>query len=252
MNQSVSILAFYAFVPFSAERLTQLHEELTAFGAERGMRGLTLLATEGINGTVCGTPEAVAAWKERMRTLSADMVFNESEAQGLVFKRWKVDIRREIVNLRRPDATRDEQSHLSPEEWHRMMERDDVAIIDARNTYETKIGMFEGAIDPQTNNFQEFANFAASCEVPKDKPVLMYCTGGIRCEKAVTEMKKHGYREVYQLQGGILNYFKRVGHGKFKGECFVFDHRVAVDGRLQPSRRYVLSPVDGQPMEKLS
>lgn len=248
MTPRISIAAFYAFVPVSAEQLPALQAELKQFGAARNMRGLVLLAEEGINGTVCGTPEVIAEWKALITQKFGEMRFNDSAADELVFPRWMVKIREEIVGLKQKDVhPNGEHRHLSPQEWHAMMEQEDVIIIDTRNTYETDIGTFENAVDPRIQTFQEFADYAANANLPKNKKILMCCTGGIRCEKAIIEMEKHGYTDVYQLKGGILSYMREFPEGKFNGECFVFDHRVAVGKNLAPSTRYALCPHCGDP-----
>lgn len=247
MSQSTHILAFYAFSPIKGDALPNLRAELLEFGAVRGMRGLVLLATEGINGTVCGSAEAIGEWRTLIGERFTDVTWNESAASELVFPRWLVKIREEIVALNMPESSPLNGTHLSPAEWNAMMEEDDVVVVDARNTYETKIGMFDGAIDPAINNFQGFNEFSASCEIPKEKKVMLYCTGGIRCEKAVVAMKNAGYEHVFQLQGGILGYLKEFPEKKFSGECFVFDHRVAVDQHLEPSKTYGLCVSCGDP-----
>ncbi|HSX25283.1 MAG TPA: rhodanese-like domain-containing protein, partial [Candidatus Andersenbacteria bacterium] len=132
-------------------------------------------------------------------------------------------------------------------QFHEMMQKEDVIILDTRNAYETKIGTFQNAVDPKLDSFYQFPKFVEKSAIPKDKPVLMYCTSGIRCEKASEEMKHQGYQEVYQLDGGITNYLKEYPTGNWNGECFVFDHRVAVDSALQPSKRYALCPRCGNP-----
>lgn len=248
MTHSVHIAAFYKFVAVPAGDVRRLQQELTAFGEERGMRGLVLIAEEGINGTVCGTPQAIAEWKVLMTTLFGVETFNDSGADELVFPRWFVKVREEIVALKQEDVHPDGlRKHLTPEEWHAMMNDEDVIVLDTRNTYETAIGVFENAVDPKITNFKEFADYAKSGVLPKDKKIMMYCTGGIRCEKALIEMEKHGYDNVFQLKGGILGYLKEFPEGKFNGECFVFDHRVSVDGHLEPSKKYKQCPHCGDP-----
>lgn len=247
MPAPTDILAFYAFSPLGEDRVAELRERLLAFGAERGMRGLTLLATEGVNGTVCGSPEAMGEWKTLIAGLFPNATWNESAADHLVFPRWLVKIRQEIVALDRPNSSQLAGTHLTPAEWNEMMEGGDAVIIDTRNAYETKVGMFEGAIDPNIEHFTEFERYAAACDVPKDKKVMLYCTGGIRCEKAVASMKDAGFENVFQLKGGILSYLKEFPDAKFRGECFVFDHRVAVDQKLRPSSTYSLCPCCGDP-----
>lgn len=251
MDSPVAITAFYKFFDIAEDQLTNLQEELRSFGKKHGMRGLTLLATEGINGTVCGTPEVIARWKELIQHHAGDVVFKDASADTVVFPRWFVKIRQEIVSLRQPDVEPDgKRNHLTPEEWNAMLEQDDVVVLDTRNVYETEIGMFENAIDPKIQNFQEFSDYVKKGEIAKDKKVMMYCTGGIRCEKALIEMQKQGYEHVYQLEGGILAYLQKFPEQKFAGECFVFDHRVSVDQHLQPSERYKTCPHCGNPGDK--
>lgn len=248
MESPITITAFYTFTPIEESDLETKQEEIHAFGKQNNMRGLVLLATEGINGTVCGTPEVIAQWKELLEQHFGEMIFKDSKADELVFKRWFVKIRNEIVSLRQSDVhPNGEHKHLSPEEWDRVMEEEDVVVLDTRNAYETEVGVFEGAVDPELSNFQEFPEYLRTSPIPKDKKVLMYCTGGIRCEKALIEMEKHGYDNVYQLEGGILAYMAKFPNGKFKGECFVFDKRVSVDQDLKPSQRYATCPHCGNP-----
>jgi UPF0176 protein len=176
-------------------------------------------------------------------------VFQDSKAGAQVFKRWSVQMRSEIVNLQLPDAKPAQDTHLTPEEWHAMLQ-EDVMVLDTRNTYETNVGTFKNAVDPKLKNFQEFPEYVRSAGIPKQKKVLMYCTGGIRCEKAIHAMRAQGYEHVYQLEGGILAYLKQFPNAAFEGECFVFDHRVAVDQELKPSARYALCPHCGDPGDK--
>lgn len=241
------IAAFYKFAPVTAADLQPRQTALKQFGLENDLRGLVLLAEEGINGTVCGRPEAVAQWKKLLISFFGEMNFNDSQADGYVFPRWFVKIREEIVTLNEDVDANQFGGHLSPEEWDAMLESEDVVVLDARNVYETAIGTFDGAIDPGLRHFHEFPEYAAKAELPKDKPILMYCTGGIRCEKASVELKKQGYSNVFQLKGGILSYLKKFPNKRFKGECFVFDHRVSVDQELKPSQQYGLCPHCGDP-----
>lgn len=248
MAKKIHVTAFYKFTKIPEQDLEKLRSELAQYGEDGDMRGLALLATEGLNGTVCGTPKVIQGWKDLLKSHFGEIMFKDSFADDLVYSRWYVKIRPEIVTLRDPDVHPDgHHNHLTPEEWDRVMEQEDVVVLDTRNDYETEIGVFEGAVDPKLTNFQEFPDYIASCSIPKEKKVLMYCTGGIRCEKALLEMEKQGYSNVYQLEGGILAYMKQFPHKKFKGECFVFDHRVSVDQELKPSSRYHLCPHCGDP-----
>ena len=248
MPTSVAITAAYAFFPLTAEELPLLQAELKAFGTEQGMKGLVLLAPEGVNSTVCGTPEAIHAWKQRLRALRSDIAFKDSSADGLVFRRWSVKVKPELITFKQPGvAPRGAHKHLSPAAWRAMLARDDVVVVDTRNTYETAIGAFRGALAPDIRHFTEFPDAIRAAAIPKDKTVLLYCTGGIRCEKAVYTMEQQGYESVYQLDGGILAYLEEYPDDAFEGECFVFDHRVAVDQHLRPSRTYRLCAVCGDP-----
>lgn len=248
MPASLSITASYAFVPIETSRLEELRREITAFGAEREMKGLVLLASEGINSTVLGNTQAIAEWKELMAKTFGPMEFKDSEADRQVFRRWSVKIKPEIVGLKDPRVRpQGKHRHLSPEEWHAMLAEEDVVIVDARNSFEYAVGKFRNAIDPGTRAFHEFPAAVAKAAIPKDKKVLMYCTGGIRCEKALIAMEAQGYENIYQLDGGILGYLEKFPEGKFEGECFVFDHRVAVDGTLRPSKVFGLCPHCGDP-----
>ena len=242
------VTAFYKFVPFTQEQLETIQSDLTEFGANLNMGGLTILGTEGINGTVSGNSEAISAWKQRIEELVGEITFKDSTSDSQPFKRWYVKIRQEIVSLGKPDILPNgKHNHISPEQWEQMMQDEDVIVLDTRNTYETEIGMFEGAMDPGLTSFQEFPEWVEKCDIPKEKKVLMYCTGGIRCEKACLEMEKQGYEHVYQLDGGILRYMQERPNGKWNGECFVFDHRVAVGKDLKPSQQYHLCPHCGDP-----
>lgn len=258
-NSPYAIAAFYHFQSVPAERVDALAEELENLGEEMGLRGLIIFATEGINGTISGVnQEAVNAY---LKKISAILGFPElppkwSEAPSWPFRRFRVRTREEIVTLGKPEVQPlppKSPTHVPPEEWDRMMREEDVVVIDTRNWYETKLGKFKGALDPNIEEFSEFSAYLDKVEIPKDKKVLIYCTGGIRCEKAIVEMHNHGFESVFQLEGGILNYLEKMPNRQFEGECFVFDHRVAVDQELKPSQVFKLCPHCGQPAkDKLS
>ncbi len=248
MGMPLTITASYAFREIPEAALPELRRELMTFGSDRKMQGLVLIATEGINSTVSGSKEAIAEWKAMLTERFGEMVFKDSSAEGKVFRRWSVKIKPEIVGLKDNSVhPSGEHRHLTPEAWHAMLQEDDILVIDARNSYEYDIGKFENAIDPGTRAFHEFPEAIGKMDIPKDKKVMMYCTGGIRCEKAIYAMEKQGYKNVFQLEGGILAYLEKFPEGKFDGECFVFDHRVAVDGHLRPSKTYQLCPHCGNP-----
>ncbi len=243
------IAAHYKFIPQEESALEQLRENLFVFGEKLGISGLMLIGKEGLNGTVAAPSEEVLnQWKAKLEELFGEITFKDSFADSQPFKRWLVKIRKEIVTLGNTNILPNgKHNHIPPEEWDRMIEEEDVVVLDTRNDYETEIGVFEGAIDPKIRTFQEFPEYVKNSGIPKDKKVLMYCTGGIRCEKACLEMERQGYSNVYQLDGGILRYMKERPKGKWQGECFVFDHRVAVNKDLKPSERYGLCPHCGDP-----
>jgi UPF0176 protein len=162
-----------------------------------------------------------------------------------------VKYRREIVTMGTPELVPyDPQDHISPQDWHEKLKTHQ--ILDVRNSYEVQIGKFQNAQDLEIEDFAEFPEKLQHSSLAKDQPTLIYCTGGIRCEKAILEMKRQGFENVSQLSGGILKYLETFGKdGRFEGDCFVFDYRVAVDGSLQPTDRYRLCPHCGQPTDHL-
>jgi UPF0176 protein len=235
------VLAFYRFadLPDCAE----LKPVLAQFCCARRIRGTFILAPEGINGTVAGTPEAIDAlvdwftndpvWAGRLAGAEAKF----SSAETMPFLRMKVRLKPEIVTLRATEANPSKQvgTYVAPADWNRLIERNDVVLVDTRNDYEVKLGTFANALDPETTSFTEFKDFVATKLDPARHPkVAMFCTGGIRCEKASSYLLAHGFSEVFHLQGGILNYLEQVpeSDSRFAGECFVFDERVAVSHGL--------------------
>ncbi|OGJ65045.1 hypothetical protein A3F36_01170 [Candidatus Peribacteria bacterium RIFCSPHIGHO2_12_FULL_55_11] len=248
MSNSVYITAGYTFFPLEEQQLPALRRELLAFGQSHEMRGLTLLATEGINGTVCGSSAAITAWKKLLTEHFGPITFKDSSAEKPVFRRWSVKIKPEIVAIKRDSVKpAGRHRHLTPQEWNAKLEKKDITVIDARNHFEVELGRFRGAVDPMTTHFSEFPEYVATSNIPKDKEILLYCTGGIRCEKAIIAMEEQGYKNVFQLEGGILAYLEQCPEGSFEGECFVFDKRVAVDQHLQPSQTYGICPHCGDP-----
>ena len=248
---NLAVTAFYKFTPLPEESLEAIRGELSVFGDKHAMGGLTIIGTEGVNGTVAGSSEVIANWKNLIERIAGETSFKDSEASEQPFKRWFVKIREEIVSLGNPAVIpAGKHHHLSPEEWDNISKQENVVILDARNTYETDIGMFEGAVDPRLKNFQDFPAWVKQCAIPKEKKVLLYCTGGIRCEKACLEMERQGYGNVFQLEGGILGYLAKKPKGTWRGECFVFDHRVSLDSDLKPSSRYSLCPHCGDPGDR--
>lgn len=250
-----TVSSFYRFFSIPESEIDAVRLRLLKRAEELKVEGLLILASEGVNGTISAEENAVEAFEAELNDLagSSEWEYKRSKSEVQPFRRFKIKIREEIVTSGEelvgvPSAGK----YLSPEQWHQaMLEWEDVVVLDTRNAYETELGIFKGACDPGLVNFQEFPQFVENSQIPKDKKILMYCTGGIRCEKASTEMVRQGYNEVYQLKGGILRYLEQVKDGLFEGECFVFDHRVAVDESLNPSQTYRLCPHCGNPGKTL-
>lgn len=245
------ITSFYRFAEISQDNLLEVVRVFNETFSKSGLLGLTLFATEGANSTVAAQNkdliEQFKVWFEALPGFSP-IIWKDSESEKAPFKRFVTDMRPEIVTLKRPDLFPDKinNNHLTPSEWHETLSSsDDFVLIDTRNDYENKIGMFKGAIDPKIKHFSQFGEWVDNAKIPKEKKVLMYCTGGVRCEKAILEMQERGYNNVYQLEGGILKYLEQYPHQHFEGECYVFDHRVAVDQELKTSTSYSLCPLCG-------
>jgi len=241
------VTCFYRFVSIDEERLDDLRLELKAWSHEHGLHGLVIVAPEGINGTVSGDETILAEFKALICRMvgTEDIRFKDSVSQVRPFRRMTVDRRSEIVGLKRPDLVPDspENRHLSPQQWHAMLSRENPPLlIDTRNTYETLTGKFKGAVDPGLKTFSDWATYLDKAELSKDEPVLIYCTGGIRCEKAILAMHDRGFDKVYQLRDGILGYLAEYPNGLFEGDCFVFDDRVALNQELKPSGRFGICP----------
>jgi UPF0176 protein len=252
MTEGVVVSAFYKFITIPAGRLDEVRSALETCAASTGLKGLVVMGSEGLNATVAGSAEAMVSLRSVLAELFPNEEFTckESRAEKPPFARFKVDLRPEIITTKDLSLSSQESegTHLSPKEWHEMIATDpDVVVVDTRNDYETEVGVFQGAIDPKIKKFSDFQGYLETHALPKDKKLLLYCTGGIRCEKAVPEVKRLGYDKVYQLQGGILKYLEEYPDGHFRGECFVFDHRVAVDASLQPSKVFRLCPHCGNP-----
>lgn len=218
------------------------------------MRGLILIGTEGINATVSGLSDKLEQYKETIHKLfpQEDFFYKDSLSEAWNFKRLSVKIKPEIVSIGKPEILLNRQNApqknntLSPEEWDREI-TNKAQVLDVRNNYETALGTFQEARELNLDQFNEFPEKVEQAPLDKNKKTLIYCTGGIRCEKALEVMKDKGFKEVYQLKGGIINYLKEKPHSFFEGECFVFDHRTALDQNLKPSRQFSLCPHCGQP-----
>jgi UPF0176 protein len=237
MSQIV-VAALYKFVKLPDYET--LVPRLKTFCDEQGIKVTLLLAEEGINGTVSGTREAIDALRA---FLDADgrfdnLSYKESFYDEQPFYRMKVKLKKEIVTMgvNGIDPQQIVGTYVKPKDWNALISDPDVVVIDTRNSYEYEIGTFERAIDPKTETFREFPAYVAeNLDPSKHKKVAMFCTGGIRCEKSTAYMKEQGFEEVYHLEGGILKYLEEVPEEEslWRGECFVFDNRVAVNHKLE-------------------
>jgi len=235
---SYIVATFYQFIalPDCKEKQKVLQQQCAALG----IRGTILLAQEGINATIVGTRSAI----DQLRTfLKSDLNFDaleykESLVECVPFKRLKVKVKREIVTLGQPIANpqRVVGQYIEPQAWNELISQPDVITIDTRNDFEYSIGSFRGATNPHTHSFREFPEFVKQNLDPQQhKRVAMFCTGGIRCEKATSYLRQQGFEAVYHLKGGILKYLETVPETEslWEGECFVFDDRVAVSHGLK-------------------
>lgn len=236
-NTRSLVAAFYRFVALPDYKA--LRGPLQQRCEDLGLNGTILLASEGINGTVAGPEAGVRRLFERLGEDArlADIPFKESWSEKPPFYRMKVRLKKEIVSMGVSgiDPASRVGEYVSPERWNELIGRDDVRLVDTRNDYEVHLGRFQGAEDPNTQSFREFPEWANQHLDPeKDKHVAMYCTGGIRCEKATAYLLEQGFEHVYHLDGGILNYLEHIDRdaSAWEGECFVFDNRVTVDHDL--------------------
>ncbi len=231
------VAAFYKFVELPDYQ--QMRPGLLQRCTDLGLLGSILLAAEGINGTVSGPPRSVRRLFERLRQDERlqDLHYKESWAERQPFYRMKVRLKKEIVSLGVDgvDPSLKVGEYVAPQDWNALISREDVRVIDTRNHYEYHLGSFKGAEDPNTDSFRDFPQWVAQHLDPsKDRNVAMFCTGGIRCEKATSYLLDLGFENVYHLDGGILNYLETVDvqDSLWQGDCFVFDNRVTVDHHL--------------------
>lgn len=231
--EDIVVAALYKFVALPDYKA--LREPLLEYCMGQQIKGTLLLAKEGINGTIAGSRHGidnVIAWLKKDDRLS-DLEWKESFDQEMPFYRMKVKLKKEIVTMgvEGIDPNRSVGRYIEPADWNTLISDPDVTLIDTRNSYEVDIGTFEGAINPETETFREFPDYVKSNMDPgSGKKVAMFCTGGIRCEKSTAYLLEQGFEEVYHLKGGILKYLEEIPEEEslWRGECFVFDNRVAV------------------------
>ncbi|MFW5440538.1 MAG: rhodanese-related sulfurtransferase [Methylophilaceae bacterium] len=252
-------VALYKFVHLPDYKSLQV--PLLEYCIKHSIKGTILLAEEGVNGTIAGLSEGIHHVLNYLRTDAlfqdrfSDLVHKESFADKHPFYRMKVKLKKEIVTLGVPGVspTNKVGAYVKPEDWNDLISDPDVILIDTRNGYEVDIGTFKNATDPKTSTFREFPSYIEKLNPEKGKKIAMFCTGGIRCEKASSYMLSEGFEEIYHLQGGILKYLETVPEEEslWEGECFVFDQRVAVTHGLEVGEfdqcyacRHPLSPAE--------
>ena len=261
---SLLVAAFYRFA--ALENLPALRGELGDLAEAQGLSGTILLAPEGVNGTIAGADVGVQALLDRLRQVAGlerlEAKFSRSGVQA--FHRLKVRLKREIVTMGEPQVSpylaSEVGTHVPPGQWDALIADPDTLVIDTRNAYEVAIGSFAGALDPGTATFSEFPQWVEQSLRPlvaerQPKAIAMFCTGGIRCEKATAYLQQQGFEGVHHLEGGILRYLEEIPEplSSWHGECFVFDKRVAVNHQLEPGEHSLcfacglpLAPADRQ------
>ena len=228
-----TVAALYQFTHLP--NFKELKSQLEALCEKNEIKGIVLLADEGINGTVASTRTGIDTLKAFLAQHFDALEYKESFANEMPFHRMKVRLKKEIVTLGMDvDAKHGVGTYVDPEQWNTLINDPNVHVIDVRNDYEIEIGSFKGAVNPKTKTFREFPEFVESLDKTKTKKIAMYCTGGIRCEKASAYMLEQGFDEVFHLKGGILRYLEDMPKEKslWEGECFVFDKRVAIGHQL--------------------
>lgn len=234
---AIQIIAFYEFKDLAeVGDLSAIKESFKDLLRDIGVRGTIILATEGYNGMVCGSAEQITHFVERAEDiLGTKLVVKSSFFDKAPFRKIDVKIKPEIVTLKKPvDISLGRGTHVNAAEWNKIISDENTIVLDTRNDYEFRTGTFKGAINPQTEKFSDLPAFVAE-NLDPNKRVAMFCTGGIRCEKFAPYLKQIGFKEVFQLEGGILKYLEEtpIEEMLWDGECFVFDERVTVDKKLR-------------------
>ena len=239
------VAAFYCFLSINDQDILLIKERLTNLASDKEIKGTILIASEGVNGTVCGTEIAISIFIDNLKDLLKVCDFNikYSWTEKQAFRRFKARKKKEIVTLglKQIDPTKSVGKYIKATEWNEFIEDPETVIIDTRNDYEIKIGNFAGALNPHTSSFREFPEWVNNYLKPlleknSSLKIGMYCTGGIRCEKATSYLIEEGFSDVHHLEGGVLKYLEDVPSEKslWDGECFVFDQRVSLDQDLLP------------------
>ena len=231
-----SIFGFYKF--FKIKYLQNKKKILHNLIISKKIRGSIIISTEGLNGTISGEPEDIKFTINKIKKIFKFKDFNSSVISQSIFQPFKkgmIKIKNEVVpmNLKLNKMIQKKDSHIEPHKWNKLIKAKETIVIDARKPFEYDVGTFKGSVNPRIDNFRDFPKYLK--KLKKNQPIAMFCTGGIRCEKASVYLEKKGFNNVYQLKGGILNYLKKTDRKKslWKGECFVFDNRVSLKHGLQ-------------------
>ena len=238
------VLGFYKFVKITS--LKKNKDFIQKFLIKNEIRGTIIIAKEGLNGTISGKNKDIEKTTKKIKSIFSFKNFdssNNSKSKFQPFHKPRVKIKKEIVpmNLTIKSKERNLETHLNPNEWNKLIKKKDTHIIDTRKPFEYEVGTFKRSVNPNVKNFRDFPKYLNKLE--KDKPVAMFCTGGIRCEKTTVYLKKKGFKNIYQLNGGILNYLKKIKKkdSMWKGECFVFDNRISLKHGLKVGSYFMCS-----------
>jgi UPF0176 protein len=238
------VFGFYKFTKLTS--LKKNKEFMQKFLIKNNIRGTIIIAKEGLNGTISGKLKDVEKTIKKLKSLFSFKNFdnkNNSKSKFQPFHKSKVKIKKEIVpmNLTLNSKERNLETHLNPKEWNRLIKKKDTHIIDTRKPFEYDVGTFKRSVNPNVSNFRDFPKYLN--KLKKNKPVAMFCTGGVRCEKTSAYLKNKGFKNIYQLNGGILNYLKRINKKEslWRGECFVFDNRISLKHGLEVGSYFMCS-----------
>jgi len=238
------VFGFYKFVKVPSSKKNK--DFMQKFLIKNNIRGTIIIAKEGLNGTISGQVKDIEKTIKKLKSLFSFKNFdnsNHSKSKFQPFHKPKIKIKKEIVpmNLTLNSKERNLETHLDPKKWNKLIKKKDTYIIDTRKPFEYDVGTFKKSVNPNVNNFRDFPKYLN--KLKKNKPVAMFCTGGIRCEKTSVYLKKKGFKNIYQLNGGILNYLKKTKEkdSMWKGECFVFDNRISLKHGLKIGSYFMCS-----------